>query len=134
MEQVMSQSWATVRGDLFGGITSNKMVGTLSVDIQEHEVMILDCSETDYMDDSAALVVGQLIDAAIAEDTECVVMGVEGPVADSLQSLDVLRRVRRITSLLTWTRRGQSPHNYSGLTSPGPVPGCPKKEASSGLQ
>ncbi|MCE2527002.1 MAG: STAS domain-containing protein [Actinomycetia bacterium] len=89
----MSQSWATVRGDLFGGITSNKMVGTLSVDIQEHEVVILDCSETDYVDDSAALVVGQLIDVAIAEDTECVVMGVEGPVADSLQSLDVLRRV-----------------------------------------
>ncbi|MCQ3803374.1 MAG: SulP family inorganic anion transporter [bacterium] len=73
--------------------SSNKMVGTLSVDIQEHEVVILDFSETDYMDDSAALVVGQLIDVAIAEDTECVVMGVEGPVADSLQSLDVLRRV-----------------------------------------
>lgn len=73
--------------------SSNKMVAALSVDIQEHEVVILDFSETDYMDDSAALVVGQLIDVAIAEDTECVVMGFEGPVTDSLHALDVLRRV-----------------------------------------
>ena len=56
-------------------------------------MVILDFSETNCMDDSAALVVGQLIDVAIAEDTECVVMGVEGPVADSLQSLDILRRL-----------------------------------------
>ncbi len=45
------------------------------------------------MDDSAALVVGQLIDVAIAEDTECIVLGLEGPVAESLQVLDVLSRV-----------------------------------------
>ena len=69
------------------------MVGTLSVDIRDHEVVILDFSGADYMDDSAALVVGQLIDVAIAEDTECIVLGLEGPVADSLQALDVLSRV-----------------------------------------
>ena len=73
--------------------SSNRLVRTLSVDIQEHEVVILDFTETDYMDDSAALVVGQLIDVALAEDTDCVVMGAEGPVADSLHALDVLRRV-----------------------------------------
>ena len=73
--------------------SSNRSVNALSVDIQEHEVVILDFSETDYMDDSAALVVGQLIDVAHAEDTECVVMGADGPVADSLHALDVLRRV-----------------------------------------
>lgn len=73
--------------------SSNRLVNTLSVDIRDHEVVILDFSETDYMDDSAALVVAQLIDVAIAEDTECVVMGADGPVATSLQPLDVLRRI-----------------------------------------
>ena len=45
--------------------SSNKLVNTISVDIRDHEVVILDFSETIYMDDSAALVVEQLIDSAI---------------------------------------------------------------------
>ena len=40
--------------------------------------MILDFSETVYMDDSAALVVEQMIDTAIAEDTPCIVLGLGG--------------------------------------------------------
>ena len=55
--------------------------------------MILDFSETVYMDDSAALVVEQLIDTAIAEDTECIVMGLSGHPADNLHALNVLQRV-----------------------------------------
>ncbi len=73
--------------------SSNRMFGTLSVDIQEHEVVILDFSETNYMDDSAAFVLEQLIDVAISENTECIVMGLEGAIATSLQKLDILRRV-----------------------------------------
>ena len=45
------------------------------------------------MDDSAALVVEQLIDVAMDEDTECIVMGLEGRPATTLLSLNVLRRV-----------------------------------------
>ena len=73
--------------------SSNRMFGTLSVDIQEHEVVILDFSETNYMDDSAAFVLEQLIDVAISENTECIVMGLKGAIATSLQKLDILRRV-----------------------------------------
>ena len=73
--------------------SSNRMFSTLSVDIQEHEVVILDFSETNYMDDSAAFVLEQLIDVAISENTECIVMGLEGAIATSLQKLDILRRV-----------------------------------------
>ena len=73
--------------------SSNRMFSTLSVDIQEHEVVILDFSETKYMDDSAAFVLEQLIDVAISENTECIVMGLEGAIATSLQKLDILRRV-----------------------------------------
>ena len=45
------------------------------------------------MDDSAALVVEHLIDAAIAQDTECIVMGLSGLPAATLGALNVLRRV-----------------------------------------
>ena len=77
----------------FSVASSNKLINTISVDIRDHEVVILDFSDTVYMDDSAALVVEQLIDTAIAEDTECIVMGLAGPPAATLQTLNVLRRV-----------------------------------------
>ena len=73
--------------------SSNKLIDTISVDIRDHEVMILDFSGTVYMDDSAALVVEQLIDSAIAEDTQCIVMGLSGSPAATLKTLNVLRRV-----------------------------------------
>ena len=73
--------------------SSRRMIKALSQDIGEHEVVILDFSETEYIDDSAALVVEQMIDVAIAEDTECIVMGLQGPPAETLQSLNVLRHI-----------------------------------------
>ena len=73
--------------------SSNKLIDTISVDIRDHEVVILDFSGTVYVDDSAALVVEQLIDNAIAEDTQCIVMGLAGPPAATLQALNVLRSV-----------------------------------------
>ena len=73
--------------------SSNKLINTISVDIRDHEVVILDFSDTVYMDDSAALVVEQLIDSAIAENTECIVKGLGGSLAQTLYGIDVLRRV-----------------------------------------
>ncbi len=73
--------------------SSNRLRIAISKDIQEHEVVILDFTETSYMDDSAALVVEQLIDAAMEHDTECIVIGVDSLSEGSLQSLDVLHRV-----------------------------------------
>ena len=43
--------------------SSNKLISVISVDIRDHEVVILDFSSAVYMDDSAALVVDQLVDA-----------------------------------------------------------------------
>ena len=77
----------------FSVASSIKLINTISVDIRDHEVVILDFSETVYMDDSAALVVEQLIDTAIAEDTECIVMGLSGHPADNLHALNVLQHV-----------------------------------------
>ena len=73
--------------------SANKLISTISVDIRDHEVVILDFSDTVFMDDSAALVVEQLIDSAIAEDTEVIVMGLEGRPAITLQALNALRKV-----------------------------------------
>ena len=73
--------------------SSNKLISTISIDIRDHEVVILDFSETVYLDDSAALVVEQLIETAIAQDTEVIVMGLAGPSLETVEALDVLERV-----------------------------------------
>ena len=73
--------------------SSRRLIKTLSQDIGEHDVVILDFSETQYMDDSAALVVEQMIDVARAEHTECIVMGLQGAPEVTLHSLNVLRHI-----------------------------------------
>ena len=77
----------------FSVISASKLINTLSADIRDYEIVVLDFSDTVYMDDSAALVVEQMIDTAIAEDTKCVVMGLGGRPAITLQALNVLRRI-----------------------------------------
>ncbi len=77
----------------FSVASSIKLINTISVDIRDHEVVIMDFSDTVYMDDSAALVVEQMIDTAIAEDTECIVMGLTGHPAENLHALNVLQHV-----------------------------------------
>ncbi len=73
--------------------SSTTLINTISLDIQEHEVVILDFSETVYIDDSAALVIEQLIDTAIAEDTGFVVLGLTGQPATTMNGLQVLQHV-----------------------------------------
>ena len=73
--------------------SSSKLIETIGVDVRDHEVVILNFSDTVYIDDSAALVVEQLIDTAIMQDTHCIVMGLSGAPARSLSALDVLKRV-----------------------------------------
>ena len=73
--------------------SSGKLIETIGADIRDHEVVILDFSGTVYVDDSAALVVEQLVETAIAMDTQCIVMGLSGRPADNLAALDVLKQV-----------------------------------------
>ena len=81
-----------LRGN-FSVASAAKMINTISVDIRDHEIVILDFSNTVYMDDSAALVMEQLIDGAMAEDVNCIVLGLTGLPATTLTALNVLRRV-----------------------------------------
>ena len=73
--------------------SSSKLIRTIGDDIVGHEVVILDFSETDYIDDSAALVIEQLIDTAAGGDAQCIVMALDGMPAATLESLNVLRKV-----------------------------------------
>ncbi len=73
--------------------SSSKLIDTIGGDIRDHEVVILDFTETVYVDDSAALVVEQLVDTAITQDTHCIVMGLAGMPERNLSALNVLKRV-----------------------------------------
>ena len=77
----------------FSVASSIKLINTISVDIKDHEVVILDFSDTVYIDDSAALVVEQMIETAAAEKTDCILLGLTGPPEEILRSLNVLDRV-----------------------------------------
>ena len=78
----------------FSVASSSSLVNAIGADIREHDVVIIDFSDTLYMDDNAALIVEQMIDIAMAENTEPVVMGLSGsPVERDLKALNVLRRV-----------------------------------------
>ena len=75
--------------------SSRRLVRTISLDLEEHEVVVFDFSTAIHIDDSAAMLVKQLIDIAEEEGTPAIVMGVSGDVADTLGALDVLRGVPR---------------------------------------
>ncbi len=77
----------------FSVASSGKLTTVITADIRDHEVVILDFSDTVHMDDSAALVIEHLIDVARDQDTECIVMGLGGRPAVIMQALNVLRRV-----------------------------------------
>ena len=72
-------------------LSSSKLLDTIGEDIREHEVVILDFTDTVYVDDSAALVVEQLIETAKGYDTHCIVMGLGGASAHNIQALNVLK-------------------------------------------
>ncbi len=73
--------------------SSKKLVGVISEDIKDHDVVIFDFSGATYIDDSAAMVVEQLMGVATSEDTAFIVMSLSGSVADTLSALGIIQRV-----------------------------------------
>ncbi len=81
---------------LKGSITvasSHKLVAVIAEDIKDHEVVIFDFSGTSYLDDSAAMVIEQLMDVARRENTAYILMGLSGTVSHTLHALNILRQV-----------------------------------------
>ena len=95
--------------------SSSKLIDTIGGDIRDHEVVILDFSDTIYMDDSAALVVEQLVDTAITHNTPCIVMGLSGAPAQNLHALDVLKRVPAGRIVGTWDEARQTALRLLGI-------------------
>ena len=87
--------------------SSHKLVSVIGLDIREHEVVIFDFSDTVYIDDSAAMVIGKALDMAAESGTECIVMGLRDDVAATLLSLDILGGVPtdRVVETLDEARR-----------------------------
>ena len=77
----------------FSIASANELTRVIAADIEDHDIIILDFSETTSVDDSAALAIEELVQSAIDDDTACVVSGLSGNVARTLQSLKVFRRV-----------------------------------------
>ena len=77
------------------------------MDLREHELVIFDFSGTTYIDDSAAMLVKQLIEIATDEKTPAIAMGHSGEVAGTLSALDALGGVpeERIVKDLDEARR-----------------------------
>ncbi len=73
--------------------SSKKLVGVIGEDIKDHDVVIFDFSGATYIDDSAAMVVEQLMDVATSEGTEYIVMSLSGSVEETLSALGIIQRV-----------------------------------------
>ena len=73
--------------------SSIKLFNAINHDVEEHEVVIFDFTDTRYMDDSAAYMVGQLVDVAVESGAKCIVMGLESSQATSVRELNVLRSI-----------------------------------------
>ena len=73
--------------------SSNRLVNTVRADLRDNEVLIWNFAETVYMDDSAALVIEQLLDLEKEEGIPCIIMGLQGAAASTLRSLNCLDNV-----------------------------------------
>ena len=73
--------------------SSHKLVGVISEDIKDHEVVIFDFSDATYIDDSAAMLIHQLIEVATNAHTEVVIANLSGAVGETLDALGVLGEV-----------------------------------------
>ena len=73
--------------------SSRKLMEVIGADIKDHEVVIFDFSGATYVDYSAAMVLDGLLHEAIRADTQPIIMGLHGRVAETLETLDVLGMV-----------------------------------------
>lgn len=86
---------------VFTVASSHRLVSTFSVDIKEHEIVIFDLTETIHVDDSSALVIEQLMQVAMAEETDVIVVGMSDTVEDTFDAFDVLRNIADVRNVQT---------------------------------
>ena len=93
--------------------SSHRLVAVIGADIKDHEVVIFDFSETIYLDDTAAMVINQLIDIAKKEHTETIIKGLSDPVAKNPACTGYLTACTRTSHRRNpGTRRGRLRKNF----------------------
>ena len=73
--------------------SARKLIRIIGADIEDHDVVILDFVQTEYMDDTAALVVEHMIHTAATNGTAVIVLGLRDPLAKSLTGLGMLDEI-----------------------------------------
>ena len=104
--------------ELGGSLTvasSRKLASVIGADIKDHKVVILDFTGATYLDDSAARVIGQLMDIARSGKTECIVMGLSGLVPRTLNALGILKHVPRHRIVDTMDEARQAARGILGI-------------------
>ena len=95
--------------------SSHKLAGVIGADIKDHDVVIFDFSGATHLDDSAAMVIGQLMEIARVEQTECIVMGLSGLVPRTLNALGILRHLPRHRVVETLEEARQAARGILGI-------------------
>ena len=91
--------------------SSRKLVEVIGGDIKDHEIVIFDFSETTYLDDSAAMVVESLLNAAMETQTEVLVVGLSDTIEDTLRTLNILRQIPKSHLVDTLDEARQAAYN-----------------------
>lgn len=77
----------------FSYVSARELVQTAGQAASGHDMVVFDFTGAAHMDTSAALAVEELIEIALEETGGCIVAGLSGSAAATLDSLDVLSRV-----------------------------------------
>ena len=101
--------------------SSSRLVQAIGPDLRDHEVAILDFSQTIYVDDSAALLMEGLIAAARDDGTTCIVMGLADPVEETLYSLNVFGNVPERHFVNDLEEARELARELLGVTPPSPA-------------
>ena len=74
--------------------SAREIVRVISPDLADHEVVIFDFSETEAMDDNAAMAMEELINGSVlGQDKGCIVAGLSGDLKQSLTALGIFDRL-----------------------------------------
>ena len=74
--------------------SAREIVRIVGRDVDGQQILVFDLSRTEYIDDTAAVALGRLVDAAIARGTrKFVIAGLHEDVAEKLNALQLLDRV-----------------------------------------
>ena len=91
--------------------SSHKLTAVIGADIKDHEVVIFDFSDTTDLDDSAAMVVEQLMDIAVQEQTEFIFLGLSTTVGHVLHTLGIRQQVPEGSIVETLDEARQAAHD-----------------------